>query len=147
MSIGGADIPIGLVLEVATAAGASPSTWQPLAEVTSFQPPQLIVEAVETTHMGSPGRQREFKPGLTDSGAATGTMNFIPGSQTDVFLQAWRVAAEVRQVRATFPNGWRKQFPGFLMEYSPNQTDVGAVMQASFAIRITGTITESDITP
>lgn len=140
-------IPLGLTVEVATLVGPTPTVFTTLALITNFQPPQATIEEIETTHMGSAGRRREFIAGLTDSGQVSGSMNWVPGSATDLFLEAWRNSGETRLVRATFPTSpqWRISFQGFLVNYAPQASDVGSLITASFAIRVSGAVTQASV--
>lgn len=129
-------------LEVGNAPGTSP-TYTELAELLSFTPPAGTVDEVETTHMKSPGRSKQFTPGLIDRGTATATFNHVPGSATDVFLNAWRASAELRQLRYTYPDGSVVIFSGFLSEYSIENVTIEGKMTATVSVRVSGVVTVS----
>lgn len=94
---------------------AEPSTL--LAKLTGITPPSDSVDQVDVTNMDSPDRTREFIAGFSDKGETTVTGNFIPGSDTDDFIQAWRSSGEVRPVRIEWPNGVIWDFTAFVLTY------------------------------
>lgn len=101
MSVTQARIGYGHVLEIALA--SAPTVFTYIREVFSAEPPADADDTVEASHMQSPNRRREFVAGLSDGGEATFEMNYVPGSDTDVFLRATRGLA--LKVRQTFANG------------------------------------------
>lgn len=96
-----ASIGYGHVLEIALA--SAPSDFTYICEVYDVTPPADTDDTVEATNMQSPGRRREYIPGLTDSGEASYEMNYVPGSATDRFLRSIRGKPLI--VRDTFANG------------------------------------------
>jgi hypothetical protein len=135
------DIGYGTTVEVATTAAGG--VFFELEEVTSFQPPQGTIDDIDTTHMKSPQRRREFKPGLTDSGAASCGLNYIPASATDIFLESWRASAEVRTVRATYADGSVVTFTAYVSTYSPDNQTVDGKKGATLNMKVTGAVTVS----
>lgn len=61
------------------------SVW---AEVTGLKPPGETWDTAEATHFGSPGRRREWIKTLIDGGEADIVVNYVPGSPTDLAMQA-----------------------------------------------------------
>lgn len=137
-----ATIGYGLTLEVGTTTSTTPTYFE-LAEVTSCQPPQGTVDDVDVTHMKSPQRRREFIAGLTDSGQAAATMNYVPASATDVFLEAWRASGETRKLRLTYADGTIVEFFGYISTYSPDNVPIDGKMGATLNMKVTGAITLS----
>lgn len=135
-----ATIGYGLELEVETVAGATPLAYTELAEVTSFTPPSATVDDVDVTHMKSPGRRREFIPGMTDSGQASATFNHVPASATDVFLEAWRASGEVRKVRGTYADGSTVTFSAYVNNYSVDNIAVDGKLTSNLAVKVTGSV-------
>jgi hypothetical protein len=135
-----ARIGYGLTLEVGTTPSQTPVYFE-LAEVTSFQPPQSTIDDIEVTHMKSPQRRREYIPGLTDSGQASATMNYVPASATDVFLEGWRASGETRKVRGTYEDGSRVEFTAYVSTYSPDNIPVDGKMSATLNMKVTGAVT------
>lgn len=81
--------------------------------------PDEQVDEVETTHMKSTGRRREYIPGLTDGGEVAIPLNYIPGSATDTLLQEIKASGEIVIVEIT-PSaaGTPEGYAGFLKGYS-----------------------------
>jgi hypothetical protein len=97
---------------------ASPAAYFELGEVTEINPGDESVDRVEVTHYQSPDRRREYISGLIDSGEASFTINWIPGSETDEFIRALQVSAENRDHRIEFPNGVHVTFTGQIMAFT-----------------------------
>lgn len=95
------------------------ATWFSMGEVTDITPPSSTVDQIDVTHMKSPNRQREFIPGLSDPGSAGFSMNFIPGSPSDLKIQEIRASGEQVLCRITFPNAVSWTFTGQIESYEP----------------------------
>lgn len=135
-------IGYGLTLEVGNAPGTNP-TYTELAEVLSFTPPGGAVDDVETTHMKSPGRRKQFIPGLIDGGTAVANFNYVPASATDTFLNAWRASAELRQVRATYPDGSTVICTAYVSDYVPENVVMDGKMTSTLSVKVSGAVTVS----
>lgn len=103
----GAMIGYGSVFEMA--AEATPSSFVALGEVINIDPGEDDDEEVEATHYQSPGRTREYIPGLTTPGELTIEGNYMPGSATDLAILDARGHKNVGRI--TYPNGVRLTFP------------------------------------
>lgn len=101
MTATGARIGYGTVLELALK--SAPTVFTQIKEVFDSAPPSDSDDNVDASHYLSPGKRREFIPGLTDSGEASFDMNYVPGSATDIFLRSIRGKALL--ARYTFANG------------------------------------------
>jgi hypothetical protein len=141
-----ARIGYGLTLEVGTTTSQTPIYFE-LAEVTSFQPPQATIDKIDVTHMKSPNRRRQSIPGLTESGEAAATMNYVPGSATDVFLETWRASGETRKVRGTYPDGRGILFTAYVSTYSPDNIPVDGKMVATLNMQVSGDLTQIAAAP
>lgn len=95
---------IGHGAEIAVGSG-SPVQYAAIGEVTSISGPSLARDAIDATHMASPGGWREFIPGLKDGGEITIEFNFVPGSQSYADLQAAFNSSDAVPFRLTFPDG------------------------------------------
>lgn len=102
----------------------SPQSFVALAEVLNITPPTMTVDAIDVTHMQSPGRRREFVSGLINPGECSFEMNYVPGSESDDRLNAildLPVGEDrSRRCRITYPNGVTHTFSGELTGYEPN---------------------------
>ncbi len=111
-----AAIGYGTTIEVETAAGSD--TFTELGEITSVTPPEDTVDQIDVTHMGSPGRRREYISGLIDGGEGSFDLNWVPGAATHDFIVAWQAAGDTRDLRITYPNNARETFPAFPTGFS-----------------------------
>lgn len=116
-----------------------------LSEVVDTTFPQDEAEEVDVTHLNSPDRRREFKAGLIDGGDVTITLNYTPGSATDLLLTGAMVAGDVRSVRFVIPSedgtgaaDWNITTSGFVKRYAPDTMSAGEKITAVAVIRITG---------
>ncbi|MBO9589066.1 phage tail tube protein [Devosia sp.] len=102
-----AEIGYGSVFEMADQ--DTPTVFIALGEVTNVDPGDDQQARVEVTHYQSPGRTREYIPGMIEPGSATVEMNYVPGSATDLAILA--MVGKKNIGRITLPNGVRKTFP------------------------------------
>lgn len=117
-----------------------------LANVTSVSLPNEQVAEVEVTHYESPGRTREFIPGLNDAGEITVEMNFLPGSATDTMLVAAKADGGIRTMRMVTPEDDDQQmytFPGFVKGYERG-VPIDDRMTATVTIRVAGAVVQLD---
>jgi hypothetical protein len=117
-----------------------------LAEVRDVNFPQIEVDEHEVTHLKSPGRFKEFIPGLKDGGEFTATTNYSFGSATDLLLTA-ATGSDVRKVRIVVPDdsgtgaadgNWT--FSAFVKRYAPDAMEPNAPMTATATFRVAGEI-------
>ncbi len=117
-----------------------------IAEVTSVSLPNEQVAEVEVTHYESPGRTREFIPGLNDAGEITVEMNFVPGSATDAMIVAAKSDGGVRTFRIVTPADDDSQmytFPVFVRGYERG-LPLDDRMTATVTLRIAGAVVQAD---
>lgn len=116
-----------------------------LAEVRECTFPQDEVEESDATHLKSPGRRREFKAGLIDGGEFTATLNYVPGSATDLLLTGAKVDGTTRKIRIVIPDDsgtgaadWNMVTSAFVKRYAPDTMVPGEVITATATFRVTG---------
>ncbi|HEY3694062.1 phage tail tube protein [Phenylobacterium sp.] len=131
-------IGYGSTFSVETAPGSG--SYTALGEVTDITPPNNQIDQIEATHMASPGRVKEFIPGLTDLGDMTVAMNYVPSNATDTFLLAWRADGTTRACKITYPNAHTDVFQGFLKGYAPT-LQTAAKASATLTVRVAGAVT------
>ena len=124
---------------------ATEGTLTQLAEVVSATFPSDEADEVDVTHLLSPGRRKEFKAGLIDGGEMTVTLNYDPGSATDLLLTAAKEAGDTRSVRVVVPSetgdgsaDWNFTTSGFVKKYAPDTMAAGDKITATATIRISG---------
>lgn len=139
------DARIGWGGKVYVGTDATEGTLTLLAEVVETTFPQDEADEVEVTHLASPGRRKEYISGMIDGGDVTLTLNYTPGSATDLLLTAAKEAGDTRSVRFVIPSeagdgsaDWNFTTSGFVKRYAPNNMSAGDKITATAVIRITG---------
>lgn len=118
-----------------------------LDEVTEVLLPEESTDDVETTHMKSPGKRKQYKPGLIEPGDAKLTVNYVPGSPTDLLLREMQSTRRIGKFKTTIPDDegiptWKIE--GFLYVKSRSRAvTVGAVKTMTVNVRITGAVDEA----
>jgi hypothetical protein len=111
-----------------------------LDEVTEIPFAEEAADDVEVTHFKSPGRRKEYKPGLIEPGDGTITLNYIPGGATDLLITEAQNSGKVRAYRTIIPAGdgtW--QVDGFLYVKSRGRAvPIGDRMTQTVSVRFTG---------
>ncbi len=130
----GAKIGHGTILQVATP--EVPLVYAALAEVTNIQPPSTERELHDVTHMESEDGWREFIIGLKEGSEMTVSMNFIPGSATDVKLRGMFDTDEPYPFKIIFNSGAEMGFQALITGYAP-EIEVGAPMTAEATFKMT----------
>lgn len=134
-------IGLGITLEMQDL--ITPNDWFFIAEVFNLNPPSQVDDVVEATHYGSPNRRREYIPGLVESGEVSFDMNYVPGSDSDVLINA--AQGVEKRLRITFPNGVTQVFNGVRQGYEKN-APIDDRMTATVTFRVTGDVSQSIIT-
>jgi hypothetical protein len=118
-----------------------------LAEVREVSFPQDEADEHEVTHLKSPGRRKEFIQGLIDGGEFTATLNYDPGSATDLLLTGAKSTGTTRKVRIAIPDTsgtgtieWNYTFSAFVKRYGPDTMEANAPITASITFRVTGDV-------
>jgi hypothetical protein len=139
------DARIGWGGKVLLATDNTEATLTQLAEVVETTFPQDEAEEVDVTHLLSPQRRREFKAGLIDGGDVTVTLNYTPGSATDLLLTAAQEAGDTRKARFVIPDetgsgaaDWNMTVSCFVKRYAPDNMTAGDKITATAILRITG---------
>lgn len=141
------DAQIGYGSKFLMQATAAATTLTKLAEVTAVSLPNEQIAEVEVTHYESPGRTREYIPGLTDAGELTIGINWIAGSATDKMIVAAKADGKVRTMRVVVPdstaNGQMFTFPGFVRGYE-RDAPIDDRMTAQITIRVAGAVVQAN---
>lgn len=121
------------------------ATLTQLAEVRECGFPADDVDEVEVTHLQSPNRRKEYIAGLRDGGEFNATLNYIPGSATDVLLTAALETGTTRKIRIVIPDDsgtgtadWNIVTSAFIKKYAPDNMEPGAAITATATFRVTG---------
>lgn len=112
-------------------------------QVKTFGLPQAIRDFIETTHLDSDAK--EYAPVLPDSDEIEVTLNFRPGSDTDVALQAASTDDDPRKIRLIVPiRGVLTRdftFSGYITYRPAEEVVVDGVMESTVTIRVSGAVT------
>ena len=135
----GAMIGYDSTVEISTNGG---DTWTEIEEVSNLTPPPFTIDTVDATHMQSANRTREFIAGINDPGNTTFTINWVPGSATDVALRGVAAGFTQFMIRETFPNGAYWTMSGILTGYAPS-APLDDKMSAEVTIKVTGVVTHN----
>lgn len=119
--------------------------WTDMGEVTSVTPPNESVDRADCTHMQSPGRTRESKPGMIDPGDMSLGLNHIPGSGTDTYLRAWRKGGTNRYGQIVYPNLVTETFPCSVQGYAPDEVVVDDIMRSTVTLMVAGEIEQGTL--
>lgn len=116
-----------------------------LVEVRECGFPQDETGEAEATHLQSPGRRREYVATLIDGGEFTATLNYVPGSATDLLLTAAKETADTRKIRIVIPDDsgtgaadWNIVTSAFVKRYAPDTMSTDGVITATATFRVTG---------
>ena len=114
-----------------------------MGQVVEFGLPKTLRDFIETTHLESTAK--EYAPGLPDSDEIEITLNFRPGSDTDLALSSAAVDSNPRKIRLIVPIRTTLvrsyTFSGYIT-YSPSDSvTVGDKMESTVTVRVTGAIT------
>ena len=122
---------------------ATPTDFTYIAEAYNLTPPSETTDTVDTTHMQSPNKTREFIDGLTDPGEASFEMNLVPGSSSDRALMAAK--GKRKWCRITFPNGVQILYIGIRQGYE-KAAPTDDKMTATVTWKVSGEPILTDVT-
>lgn len=139
---------IGWGGEVQLGLDANVSSLQELVEVVSFGLPDDQADEVDVTHLKSPGKRKEFISGLTDGGEVEVSLNYVPGSATDLLIRDAKDDGNTRAVRFIIPDElgqpeWQITTACFVKGYSRGPVTAGEKIVATVRLRITGAQSEA----
>lgn len=116
-----------------------------LLEVRECGFPQDETDEAEATHLRSPGKRKEFVSGLIDGGEFTATINYVPGSATDLLLTDAKATGDTRKIRIVVPDesgtgaaDWNIVTSAFVKKYAPERMVPGEVITATATFRVSG---------
>lgn len=108
-----------------------------IAEVTSFSSDETVDE-IEFSHLVSPDRTKEYKPGMIDPGSFDCECNFVPASLQQRNINYLKQSGTLVGVRLIFNDGSETTFQtrGFISKFSISGS-VGDKLSGSFGVRRT----------
>lgn len=116
-----------------------------VAEVIEISLPNPQQSDVEATHFESPGRAREYIPGLIDNGEISLSINYDAGSATDTLLLSALGDTEARECMVSIPttSGVKQEFtfPGIVKGYE-RSIPIDDRQTATITIRVAGAVVQ-----
>lgn len=106
-------------------------------------------EKVETTHLKSPGRFKEFIKGMRDAGSFTVEMNYVAGSATDILCTAADADTQNRGARISISDSSGEisqtiTIGGFVQSYVTSDFETAAKKMATLTYCISGAPVKAD---
>jgi hypothetical protein len=127
---------------------AVPSVLTELTQVKSFTLPQDEAERVEISHLKSPGRRREYAPGMIEPGEFEVVLNYRAGSDTDQLIATALTDGISRPFKAVIPERGQpvRDWTGFatVSGYDRGEVNVDDAMEATVTLTIDGATAEID---
>lgn len=118
-----------------------------LVQVKQFKIPSISVDQVETTHLKSPGRMKEFLDALGEGEEVGVVLNFRPDSDTDIAAETWEAGRGQRAIRFNVPIGGTpvKTYDGIFAfaGYDRGEVTPDGLMEATLSIKLSGPLTSS----
>lgn len=142
-----AEASIGWGGAVFLSTDATTTNLDELVQVVSFGLPDNATDRVETTHLKSPNRRREYTSGLVDGGEVEVVLNFRPGSDTDQLIEDAQIAGDERAVRFVVPHlgvaAWDYTTTAIVTGYNRGTVTADGKMEATMTLAITGAVTSA----
>jgi len=126
----------GSVVEISTNGGSS---WTEILEVTGLTPPGVTITNPTATHMKSTAAER-ISGKIPDYGQTSFTINWVPGSASDIAIRGLVTGGSSFSIRETFPNGISWTLTGLLAAMTP-ATPMDDAMTCEIIIDVTGGLT------
>lgn len=123
-----------------------------MVQVVSFGLPEDKVDEVETTHLKSPNKRREFIGGLIDGGEVDVVLNYRPGSDTDIAARDALRSGTTRACLFVVPDEegipeWQVATSGIVKGYSRGEVVADGKLEATLTLKVTGDSTEGAYVP
>jgi hypothetical protein len=138
---------IGWGGEVWLSTDATEANLDELVQVVSFTLPNDQTDRVETTHLKSAGKRREYTGGMIDGGEVTITLNFRPGSDTDAAIEDAKDEGDERAIRFNVPHlglpAWTYDTTGIVTGYDRGEVTPDGKMEATVTVALTGGMTSA----
>ena len=137
----------GYAGEVFLSTDSTTANLTELVEVVSFSLPSDTAERVETTHLKSPNRRREYTTGMIDPGELEVTLNFRPGTDTDLLIEAALTSGDLRAVRFNIPElgvlKYTYDTTVTVLGYDKGEVTADGKMEATVTLAVSGAVTAS----
>lgn len=118
-----------------SAAGVTPKVWAEIGEAVSIAPPNPTRESTEFTHLKSPNKTREHKPGMIEPGEMNVVLNYTPAARVkaDALFQEG-----VGEFQIGYPDGSTETMSGFATGKSTEGGEVSGRLTLNLPFKVTG---------
>ncbi len=117
--------------------GTSGGTFATVGQIIDLTPPSISRDAIETTHMASTERWREFIGGLKDGGEGSVEINFDPGDATTAAFLLDLNTDTAGYYKIVFPDATDWGFAAIATGFEPG-VPLDDRMTGSFTVKLTG---------
>ena len=115
-----------------------------LVHVVSFNTGSPTTDRVETTHLKSPNRRRQYTSGMIDSGEASIVLNMRRGSDTDIAIQDALDAGDERYIRFNYAElgvlTWTDDIKGVVTGYDKGDVTADGKMEATVSVALNSVV-------
>lgn len=118
--------------------GATPGTFEDIAQVVSITPPQSEADDVEIEELDPADGYKRYLPGLLDAGEVSLTLNFDPANTGHNALLSDHQNRATKNYRIVLPDGYQWTFSGYVKSFAPQEISAGEVIQAEVTIKVSG---------
>lgn len=119
-----------------SADGVTPKVFAEVGEAFAIAPPNPTRESQEFTHLKSPNKTREHKPGMIEPGESSVSLNYTPEARTKA--DALFVAGGLQEFRIGYPDGATETFFGFATGKTTEGGEVNGKLTLNLPIKISG---------
>lgn len=128
----------GFKLEIAADPAASPLVYTEIKEIKNFSAFDGQSAEIPVTHLQSVAK--EFRMGLQDFGNYQVDINHLSADPGQILARAAKASRVLQQFKATYSDASYDTFTAFVVS-APKSGGVDAVVEGSFALRISGNVT------
>lgn len=116
--------------------GVTPKVWADLGEAYSITPANTTRSAVEFTHLKSPNKTREYKPGMIEPGDYNVALNYTKATKTKV--DTLFSAGGLQEFQTTFPDGSTETIFAFLTGKAIEGGEVDGKLVMTVPMKVSG---------
>ncbi|MCJ8138432.1 phage tail tube protein [Falsirhodobacter halotolerans] len=128
--------------------GQTPTAWTQILGVEELGMPEKTPEDVDVTHMQSPGRSRETRPGLMAVADFSQDIQFWPEHPSQVLLDDLAELTEAGEPAYVLiemnVGGMRRTYRGYVNSFTPSGS-VGDKRMASLAMKVFDRVANSRV--
>lgn len=118
-----------------SAAGVVPKVFTEIGEAFSIAPPNATRDATEFTHLKSPGKVREYKPGMIEPGDMNVVLNYTPAAR----VKADALFGEgVGEFQIGYPDGATETMSGFATGKTTEGGEVSGKLTLNLPFKVSG---------